>query len=228
MSRRPDFFRPCVLLALLLLTAAASLPVPTAHAQKAAKPLTLSAVENRILIPAYVDSLEAATWAAQQGPRAVPFLEKLVAQHAVYEKRAEQKGDVLGAFPFNAVWALGRIPGKEAAAALSRLASSSDTSVRPMVVHALAAHRLRAAKGTGYGVYARGQTASLYAAPSGSAKVVKTLRPGQAVHILRERIENPKEEGPRGGPTAFDYVEVLPGGPKGYIERAGDGFTPFY
>ena len=72
------------------------------------------------------------------------------------------------------------------------------------------------------------RAAALYAAPSVSAKVVKTFRAGQPVHILRENVENAKEEGPRGGPTAFDYVEALPSGPKGYIERAGDGFTPFY
>lgn len=216
--------RPLAVVALSVL-----LLLPAAvRAQGQTEPFSPAAVERQILSPAYVDSLYAASWAAEQGPRAVPTLEKLAARSASLLKKAEREGSTLGAFPFNAVWALGRIPGPQAGAALARLAAGPNPEVRTMAAHALAAHKLRAAKGAGYGVYARGQTAELRAAPSESANVLRTLKPGAAVRILRENVENPKETGPRGGPTAFDYVEVLPSGPRGYVERAGDGFSPFY
>ncbi len=203
--------------ALVLLAA----PAP---AQSPGGPVPLSVVERKLLPGAYVDSLEGAQWAAAEGARAVPSLERMLLRAPSYAERAETS-----AFPFNAVWALGRIPGPRSAAALGRVrAAAKDPGLRTMVGHALAAHRLRAQKGAACGVFGRGSLPQLYAEASTASRVLQTLPQGQAVRVLRENVVNEKEEGPRGGPTEFDRVSLLPSGRTGYVQRVGDLFPSFY
>jgi len=61
-----------------------------------------------------------------------------------------------------------------------------------------------------------------------SIGAVQQLKAGTAVRILKRAIENPNEEGPRGGPTVYDEVEVLSTGRRGFVQRAGDNFDPFF
>jgi hypothetical protein len=181
-------------------------------------------VERKLLPGAYVDSLEGAQWAASEGVRAVPALERMLLRAPSYAERAETS-----AFPFNAVWALGRIPGAQSAAALGRVrAATKDQDLRAMIGHALTAHRLRAQKGAACGVFGRGSLPELYAAPSTGSRVLQALPQGQAVRVLKEHLVNDKEEGPRGGPTEFDRVSLLPSGRTGYVQRTGDLFPSFY
>jgi hypothetical protein len=188
---------------------------------------TLKQAEQQLLGP-YVDSLEGAKWAAAKGPSIVPVLSQMLDRVEDYKKRDD---GTMGAFPFNTIWALGHIKGDASRAALNRyIRRTQDITNRTQAMYAIAAHDLRARKKSdSYGVLGSTSPAGkLYAQASENSRVLKTMKPGQPVRLLKEAIENPKEEGARGGPTVYDYVELVPSGPRGYVQRAGDIFSPFF
>ena len=185
----------------------------------AGKSLTLKEVENRLVRGGYVETLFNANWAVEQGEAIVPFLGRMLNKRKAYD---QELGGATGAFPFNALWALGHILKP---AALQVLEKYSAASRDPSAALASQGWKLRAEKGPGYGVLTN--DATLLEKPAAQAPVVKELKAGQPVKIVGEMITSPGEEGPRGGPANYDQVELIPGGEKGYISRAGDDFSPF-
>jgi hypothetical protein len=182
--------------------------------------LTLEEVENRLVQGGYLETLQNAPWAAEQGEAIVPLLGQMLQKRQAYE---EELGGATGAFPFDALWALGQIPQPSALQVLEKYAAASHD---PGAALAIKGWKLRAQeKGPGYGVLTN--AAPLLAEPAAQARVVKKLQAGQPVKIERTMITNPHEAGPRGGPANYDQVQLIPGGEQGYILRAGDDFSPF-
>jgi hypothetical protein len=213
---RPFVQLICVFCLILLQAGAWGWPL----AGQAGTSLTLKEAENQLVRGGYAETLLNAHWAVEQGAAIVPFLGKMLQKRKVY---AEELGGATGAFPFNVLWALGHIP---QASALQVLEQYSAASQDPSAALAIKGWKLRAQmKGPGYGVLTN--DAPLLAKPAAQARVVKKLKAGQAVKIVRAMITSPGEEGPRGGPAHYDQVELLPGREQGYIARAGDDFSPF-
>lgn len=200
---------------ILLLTGILGWPM----AGEAVPALTLKEVENRLVRGGYMETLLNAPWAVEQGEAIVPLLGRLLQKRQAYD---QELGGATGAFPFNALWALGHIA---KASALQVLDKYSAASHDPSAALAIKGWKLRAEKGPGYGVLTN--DAPLLSKPAAQAPVVKEIKAGQPVKIEGEMITSPGEEGPRGGPANYDRVELLPGGEKGYISRAGDDFSPF-
>ena len=188
-------------------------------AGEAGPALTLKEVENRLVRGGYTETLMNVPWAVEQGEAIVPLLGQMLKKQKAYKK---ELGGATGAFPFDALWALGHIP---KAPALQVLEKYSAASHDPNAALAIKGWKLRGEKGPGYGVLTN--DAPLLEKASEQARVVQELKAGQMVKIEREMITNPDEEGPRGGPAHFDQVELIPGSEKGYIARAGDDFSPF-
>jgi len=183
-------------------------------------PLALPEVENRMVRGGYLDTLNAAYWAVAQGEAVVPLLAQLLDNRAKY---AKELGGATGAFPFNAVWALGRIPKSESLQVLEKYYFATKD---PAAALAMQGWNLREREqNPRYGVLAK--DAALLEHPEEEALVLKKLKAGQQVKVLYERIPNPREVGPRGGPVYYDRVDLVSTGEQGYILRAGDDFTPF-
>lgn len=186
---------------------------------RAGTPLTLAAVENRLVKGGYLETLNNARWAVAQGEAIVPLLGRMLHKRQTYE---QELGGATGAFPFNVLWALGHLPQPSALQVLKKYyAVSKDVSA----ALAIQGWQLRAQEGPRHGVLTN--DAPLLEQPSEKARVVKDLKSGQAVKIEQEMITAPGEEGPRGGPAHYDRVELLPGREKGYLRRSGDDFSPF-
>lgn len=205
--------RPFLVLALLVLWG-------WSMAGAARIPLALPEVESRMVRGGYLDTLNAAYWAAAQGEAVVPLLAQLLDNRAKY---AKELGGATGAFPFNAVWALGRIPKSGSLKVLEKYYSATKD---PTAVLAMQGWKLREREQSPrYGVLAK--DAALLEYPEEQARVLKRLKAGQQVKVLHEKNPNPREVGPRGGPVYYDRVDLIPSGEQGYIIRAGDDFTPF-
>ncbi len=186
----------------------------------AGPPLTLQDVEKRLVRGSYLDTLNAAYWAAFQGEAVVPLLAKLLENRSKY---AKELGGATGAFPFNALWALGRIPKTSSLLVLEKYYFATKD---PTAALAIQGWNLRMTEQSSrYGVLAN--NATLLERPEEKARVLKNLKAGQQVKVLHEKSPNPKEVGPRGGPMFYDRVDLLPSGEQGYIPRAGDEFSPF-
>ena len=213
---RPLVQSICALCLTLLLAGALGWPL----AGEAGPALTLKEVENRLVRGGYAETLFNAPWAVEQGEAIVPLLGRMLNKRKAYD---QELGGATGAFPFNALWALGHIPQPSALQVLEKYAAASHD---PSAALAIKGWKLRASeKGPGYGVLTN--DAPLLSKPAAQARVVKELKAGQPVKIEGEMITSPGEEGPRGGPAHYDQVELLPGGEKGYLSRAGDDFSPF-
>ena len=188
-------------------------------AGEAGPALTLGEAESRLVRNGYMETLLNAHWAVAQGEAVVPLLGRMLKKQKAYD---QELGGATGAFPFNALWALGHIPKPSALQVLEKYSAASHDSGAAL---AIKGWKLRAEKGPGYGVLTN--DAPLLSKPAAQARVVKELKAGQPVKIEGEMITSPGEEGPRGGPAHYDRVELIPGGEKGYISRAGDDFSPF-
>ncbi|MGB9707949.1 MAG: hypothetical protein ACPLXC_01310 [Candidatus Pacearchaeota archaeon] len=66
----------------------------------------------------------------------------------------------------------------------------------------------------------------MYEKPNLESRIIMRLVPGDTV-IHKKRVENPEEEGPRGGMMIYDYIKEKRTGAEGYVPRAGDGAQPF-
>lgn len=170
----------------------------------------------------YLLTLENAYWASAQGPSIVPILAKLLA----HEKELLRDPDTMtSAFPFNAIWALGRIATPASLAVLQRYqAGRHDRDASLSIAAAKLRLKLHDQE---VGVTIR-EDQPLYAKGDHTSKVLATLRKGTPVRARAYRIRNLKQEGPRGSVATFDKVYVLPKGPEGYLERAGDDFSTVY
>ncbi len=194
--------------------------VKTPSAGRTRSTVILKEAEDRLVRGGYIETLMNAHWAVEQGAPIVAILGRMLAQSKTYEK---EMGGVTGAFPFDAVWALAHIPKASALEVLEKYGAASHD---PSVALAIKGWKLRSQKkAAGYGVLIN--DAALLEKPSGSSRVARQLRAGQAVQIEQTMITSPGEEGPRSGPAHYDRVKLLPGGPRGYIGRAGDDFSPF-
>lgn len=176
------------------------------------QPLTLAEVENRLTRNGYTESLIETGWAIQKGKAIVPILDKMLSN----AKKYSDIGEFTGAFPFNAEYVLAHIGVPESLAALKK----------HKLKFGIQGWNLRhTKKSQNYGVVRK--TVGLH--PQASSKIgsVLIVKPGESVKILKRRVENAREEGPRGGASLFDEVEVLSSGRRGYVQRAGDDFDPF-
>jgi hypothetical protein len=174
---------------------------------------TLAQVEDRLCRNGYLDSLFETKWAIAQGAKIVPILDKMLGQ----KKKYADVGKYTGAFPFNAEYALAHIDVPAAQAALKK----------HKVTYGLQGWNLRRKmKSQSYGVVYK--DSALSPKPSGEIGSALILKPGTEVKILKAAVENPNEEGARGGPATFAYVEVLATKQKGYVQLAADVFDPFF
>jgi hypothetical protein len=213
---RPFVQSICALGVLLLLAGALWWPISS----PAGTSLSLGEVENRLVRGGYLETLQNAHWAVEQGEAIVPLLGRLLQKRRAYDK---ELGGATGAFPFNALWALGHIPQPSALRVLEKYDAASRD---PSAALAIKGWKLRAAsKGPSYGVLTN--DAPLLEKPAATARVLKELKAGQPVKIESASLTSPDEEGPRGGPAYYDRVDLIPGGEPGFISRAGDDFSPF-
>lgn len=173
---------------------------------------TLAEVENRLTRSGYTQSLVETGWAIQQGKAIVPILDKMLSN----AKKYTDVGEYTGAFPFNAEYVLAHIDTAESLVVLKK----------HKLKFGIQGWNLRhSKKSQGYGVVY--QNVGLHPRASAQIGSVLILKPGEAVKILKRRVENAREEGPRGGPSLFDEVEVLSSGRQGFVQRMGDNFDPF-
>jgi hypothetical protein len=177
--------------------------------------------EIKLTQGAYLDTLGGAYWASAQGEPMVPVLGQMLLKEKTYLK--DEKAFV--AFPFNAIWALGRIASPKAVAALKKYQAGKHTHDASLAIKA-AELRIKL-KDKEAGVSLR-EDAKLFSAADHDSKVIKTLAKGTPVRVLKYRVVNEKQTGPRGDKAHFDHVKLLPKGPEGYLERAGDDFATIY
>lgn len=174
---------------------------------------TLAQVEDRLCRNGYLESLFETRWVIAQGAKVVPILDRMLAD----KKRYTDVGTFTGAFPFNAEYALAHIDAAAAQAVLKK----------HKIKYGLQGWNLRnKMKSQAYGVVYK--DAALSPKPSGKIGSALILKPGTEVRILQSAVENHKEEGARGGPATFAYVEVLATKRKGYVQLAADVFDPFF
>ncbi len=187
--------------------------------------LSLNEVEARMVKGGYLDTLYAAYWAAGQGETIVPLLERMLYHPEKYQKAPFV---LTGAYPFNVIWALAQIDSERSLKILTGYSAwAPEPFYKDLARLAIEGFRLRRSKqGKTYGVLIRAE-AQLLERPSGKARGRIWLKSGQKVRILKVYLENPAEEGPRGGPAVFDYIELLPWGKRGFIQRFGGDFSPF-
>jgi hypothetical protein len=186
-------------------------------------------VEERMIKGGYLDTLQASYWAAEQGEAIIPILEEML-----YKQPKYQNGSLTAtsAYPFNVIWALAHINSNRSLKVLVKFSVwTTDKFNKDNAKLAIKGFRLRRTQQSKearmqYGVLVRAE-AKLLRRPSESAEVTKFLKSGQSVRILKSYLENRKEEGPRGGPVVFDFVELIPQGDRGYIQRFGGDFTSF-
>jgi hypothetical protein len=193
------------------------------------KPPTLQEVRSQLQITAYSQLGESAHWAVEQGRAIVPHLTALLTRVAEDKKKAEADGLPLAGYPLNLIWALGQIGGPEARAALARHAArAQDPDNRKLAKLALAGLDLRAKlKRNDVGVL-RYETAPLLIKPSQESQKRNVLQAGQGFRVLKSDIINDKETDARGGSVHFDEIELIPGRLRGFLEREGEGFSPWF
>jgi hypothetical protein len=191
--------------------------------------LSLKEVEGRMAKGGYLDTLYASYWASEQGEAIIPILEKMLYQPQKYRKESFA---ATSAYPFNVIWALAHIDSSRSLKILMKFSGwTTDKLNKDVAELAIKGFQLRRTKQSKvacarYGVLVRAE-AKLLGQPSESAQVLKLLKSGQSVRVLKPHLENQKEEGPRGGPAVFDYIELIPEGERGYIQRFGGDFTSF-
>jgi hypothetical protein len=187
--------------------------------------LSLNEVEERMVKGGYLDTLYAAYWAVEQGEAIVPILERML-----YHPEKYQKVPFIptGAYPFNVIWALAQIDSERSLKVLTGYSAwTSESFNQNLAQLAIKGFQLRRTKHRkAYGVLVRAE-AQLLERPSVKARLLIWLKSGQRVRIVKSYLENPTEEGPRGGPAVFDYIEILPWGKRGYLQRFGGDFTSF-
>lgn len=187
--------------------------------------LSLKEVEGRMIQGGYLDTLWASYWASEQGEAIIPILEEMLFKPRKYQAESFAAAS---AYPFNVIWALAHIDSNRSLKILMKFSVWTTNLFNKDVTElAIKGFQLRRGKqSTFYGVLVRAET-KLLERPSESAPVVKLLKSGQSVRVLKPYLENQKEEGPRGGPAVFDYIELIPQGDRGYIQRFGGDFTSF-
>ncbi len=191
--------------------------------------LSLKEVEGRMAKGGYLDTLYASYWAAEQGEAIIPILEEMLYKPKKYQK---EPFAATSAYPFNVIWALAHIDSNHSLKILMKFSGwTTDKLNKDVAELAIKGFQLRRTKQSKvararYGVLVRAE-AKLLGQPSESAQVLKLLKSGQSVEVLKPYLENEKEEGPRGGPAVFDYIELIPEGERGYIQRFGGDFTSF-
>jgi hypothetical protein len=140
---RPFVQSICVLSLTLLLAGALGWPMTS----QAGTSLTLEEVENQLVRGGYTETLLNAPWAVDQGEAIVPLLGRMLNKRQAYD---QELGGATGAFPFNALWALGHIPKPSALQVLEKYSAASHD---PTAALAIKGWKLRATKnGPGYGV----------------------------------------------------------------------------
>ena len=191
------------------------------HASNGA--LTFRTVQRRLIGGRYRQNLHAAYWAAAQGAKIVPHLERMIYERHNWEA---EKGPEL-AFPLNAFWALAHIQTPRSLRVLEEF-----YELRPRVEWAglaIKGFKLREKmKSNEYGVLIKEATLQTHANAE-DAELIQVIEKGQEVRILREGIKYRfTYEVDRTSETlTYDYVEVLGTGQRGYIQRGADNFTPF-
>ena len=183
-------------------------------------PLTFEVVKARLLEGSYTATLEAAYWAMEQGEAIVPHLAAMLEQAQTYAATPENPN----AFPFNALWALSRLPSASALMALEQYRAASRD---PVAALAISGFKLRQAQGSAhYGVMIN--DGELLEQPNEKSRMITKVKAGQAVKIITRRIGNHQEESPRGGPVYYDRIHLLDRGLEGYLARPGDCFSPYF
>lgn len=168
----------------------------------------------------YLNSLQGAYWAYFKGPRIIPVLSVMLTKQKYYNQKYDF---ATGGFPLNALWALGHFKTVKARDALRHYYAWSHDSE---ALSALKGWELRRKYGFGAGVLINDQI--LYQRPSEKSHVIAHLPADEPVRILKADYENDREMDARGGPTVYDFIQVLRTGERGYIERTSDDFFPLY
>lgn len=200
-----------VALALIALLSGAASPAPAG--------LDLEDLaEMKLAHGGYTFSLNNAYWASARGAEIVPVLAKMLKHENGFKDES--------AFPFNAIWALGRIA---TPAAVKVLKSYQAGKHRHDASLAIRAAELRIhLHDRDVGVTIRDDSA-LFQAADHASKTLKTVNRGTPVKVLAFGLPGPKgQTGPFGNPSHFDKVKLLPKGPTGYLERAADDFSTVY
>jgi hypothetical protein len=191
-----------------------------APVQKSPPPMKLDELAGRLCFSGYAPSLdEAEGLLAQYGAALAPLLAEMLDKPA----RCLKAPNFAGAFPFNAVWLLAHIGDQTSREALERFSRQDKNKDYALALRAM---DLRKEKGPDCGVVY--YESELREGPSSKTKALRPLAPGQGLRLLRERIVNEQEEGPRGGPSLYDEVELIPSGEKGFVERLGTGDAAYY
>lgn len=187
--------------------------------------LSLEEVEGRMVKGGYLDSLYAAYWAAGQGEVITPILEDMLFNPRKYQKVPFAD---TSAYPFNVIWALAHIDSLRSLQILKKFSVwTTQKYSQELARLAIKGLRLRRTKQSkAYGVLVRA-TAKLLEQPDKKAQVLKLIKSGQGVKILRPYLVKKEEEGPRSGPAVFDFIELVPEGKRGYLQRVGGDFTSF-
>jgi hypothetical protein len=181
----------------------------------------LQIAEMKLTQGDYFGTLKGAYWASGVGEPIVPVLAQMLENERKYGK--DERAFI--AFPFNAIWALGRIASPASIAALQKYQAGKHGHDASLAIKAALLRRKHKDKEVGVSLR---EDAKLFASASHDAKVLKTLAKGTPVKALAFRLPNLKQKNARGEVATFDHVRLLPSGPEGYLERAGDDFATIY
>ncbi len=160
-------------------------------------------LRNRLQMNGSSESISEAYWVIEQGDAILPALDQLLSEPV--------PADATGAYPFNVMFALSQFNGT----AVKDVLKKHDGQL------ALKAVEAREANPAYRVVYSE---CSLFQSQSYTSPVIMQIKEGETVLLLKERVENPNEEGPMGGSSFYDYVQIISTGQTGFTPRSGGGY----
>lgn len=155
------------------------------------------------LMSGNTESISEAYWVIEQGDAILPVIDQLLGE--------SYPADLIDTYQFSPMFALSQFNGPAVKEVLRRhkgqlaLATIEAREVNP-------AYRV---------IYSE---CSLLQSQSYTSPIITQIPEGETVLLLQERVENPNEEGPMGGSSFYDYVQIVSTGKTGFTPRSGGGY----
>lgn len=186
--------------------------------------LSLEILEQRLL-GGWIDSAYGGYWTAKQSEDAVPLIEEMFTKIDAYGEQQEEGGELMGIFPYNAIYALAHIDSPKAKTALEKCIDEEFNLNCQMALEAWE-YRHNHLTEVGEAGVARAEMV-VYEQSDASSKQITTLYEGDKVIILESGVENQNEGGFRGGYMSYFQVKLIDSGEVGYIQQNPDSIFQF-
>lgn len=160
-------------------------------------------LRNRLQMNGSTESISEAYWVIEQGDAILPAIDQLLSEPV--------PADATGAYPFNMMFALSQFNGP----AVKDVLKKHDGQ---LALKAVEAREVNPAYRVIY------SECSLLQSQFYTSPIITQIPEGETVLLLQERVENPNEEGPMGGSSFYDYVQIVSTGQTGFTARSGGGY----